>query len=125
MAEKSVHSKQTDKKDIPAHEAMRPRHESAGSNVRKRRSNPALLIRQRGSAALCGIGQLKGMVFALSPAKYTQSDAPIDALQTLGDAVVLACFLSKYHNLQSVTQQIPPLIDNSRVRYGYAKISGG
>lgn len=33
MAEKSVHSKQTDKGDIPAHEAVRPRRESAGSNV--------------------------------------------------------------------------------------------
>ena len=39
MAEKSVHSKQTDKGDIPTHVAVRPRHESAGPNVSEARSS--------------------------------------------------------------------------------------
>ena len=33
VAEKSVHSKQTDKGDIPTHAAVRPQRESAGPNM--------------------------------------------------------------------------------------------
>ena len=39
VAEKSVHSKQTDKGDISTHEAVRPRRESAGPNVSEARSS--------------------------------------------------------------------------------------